>query len=136
MAEYKKDKYNAREVRITRCVFALFLFLAMAVSVNGVRRLHLVLSRNFDFHWTIFITTALLWLVSAFLFFMMRRAAAKGKVFGHKIWGIDYVLFLLSSLAASHTVLVPFASHAWGYAVLGVDSASNRPGDSVVIRVA
>ncbi len=118
MAEYNKNKYNAKEVRITRCVFALFLFLAMAVSVNGVRRLHLFITRSFSFQWTIFVTTALLWVIAAVLTFRMRRFKKADGVFGHKIWGIDYVVFLLCSLAASHTVLVIFPSpDIWRYAV-------------------
>jgi hypothetical protein len=118
MAEYKNNKYNAQEVRITRCVFALFLFVIMAVSVNAVRRLHLFVSRSFGFQWTVFITTALLWALSIFLIFKMKSAKTKGITFGHKIWGIDYVVFLLSSLSAAHTILVIFPSpDVWRYAV-------------------
>lgn len=92
-------KYNAAEVRITRCVTGLFLFAALAATIWGVRRLY----READF--LIYITTGLFLALTVITALLTRRQKKAGIELAHKVWGMDYWTYLSASGAAVHLLL-------------------------------
>ncbi len=99
MENKRVAKYNAAEVRITRGVAGLFLYALMALSLWGVRRLY----RTADF--LIYITAGAFLLLTVLAVILMKRQKKAGVELAHKVWGMDYWLYLSASAAAAHLLL-------------------------------
>lgn len=99
MSKKTSIKYNATEVRITRCVVGLFLYFALALSIWGVRRLY----RAADF--LVYITAVLFIAAAVTTGILMRRQKKAGIDLARTVWGMDYWFYIALSGAAAHTVL-------------------------------
>ncbi len=92
-------KYNAVEVRITRCVAALFLFGLIALSLWGVRRLY----RYADF--LIYISSALFAVAAVVTGILSHRQKKAGVALEQKVWGMDFWYYIALSGAIAHVLL-------------------------------
>ena len=91
----KNQKYNALEVHITRSVAGLFLFALLLGSVWGIRKLHLLTG------WAIYASVALLLGVTLTLALCLKRQRNAGIVPEHRVWGIDYWLYIAATALAA-----------------------------------
>ncbi len=96
----KTVKYNSAEVHITRSVVGLFLFLLLAASVWGARKLHLLTG------WAIFVIVGLLTVLTVFVGIQKSKQKKAGVSFENTVWAMDYWFYLSCAALASHAILL------------------------------
>ena len=103
----KMVKYNAAEVHITHSVVGLFLFLLIALSVWGIRRLHLLTG------WAIYVSVGLLAALTVYIGILRKKQKAQGISFQNTIWSMDFWFYLSCAALASHAILMVSLPVEW-----------------------
>ena len=92
-------KYNAMEVRVTRCVAGLFIFVALMATIWGVRRLY----KMADF--LVYITAAVAIASAVITGILLKKQKKAGIDLARSVWGMDYWFYIALSGALAHTLL-------------------------------
>ncbi len=100
-------KYNAAEVHITHSVVGLFLFLLIALSIWGIRRLHLLTG------WAIYVSVGLLAAVTVYVGILRKKQKVQGISFQNTIWSMDFWFYLSCAALATHAILMVSLPVEW-----------------------
>lgn len=96
----KTTKYNSAEVHITHSVVGLFLFALIALSVWGIRKLHLMTG------WAIFVSVGLLVALTVVVGILKRRQRKAGVPFENTVWSMDFWFYICCAALISHGILL------------------------------
>lgn len=96
----KPTKYNSAEVHITHSVVGLFLFALIALSVWGIRKLHLMTG------WAIFVSVGLLAALTVAVGILKGRQRKAGVSFENTVWSMDFWFYVCCAALSSHGILL------------------------------